>query len=425
MKLKLSGKLLLVGFVAMLSVILIARDVFSIAVSKFILLGICAAFLFVADDTIRISMISFLLPLMCGIPSTYVLFCIMGLLLLRNRLSITTVLYFSIFILLEFLGLAFGSTMLNSEVVKQILFVCIFFALLFTTEKVNYLQCMSLYFVGAILVCGVIVAYSLMRAPSDWLSLFSKGWYRFGDVALEDVQGMTLRLNSNSLAYFSLTGLFQGIILLTKEKGLKRWFVLSGTGFLAVAGILSVSRSWILVMLGCLGLFLISHLTNPKRILLISSVLVVFVGIGYFVAKTYPELLQGIITRMTHSSMEGGNGRVELMTEYADLLFGDLRMLLFGSGATYYRTAYGMTTSIHNGTLQIFLAYGIVGGSIFILGMVFSLRKGYATGRSSLIFWLPLIATVVFAQTIQFLNPCYLMLPYIIAVYAVRYGRMT
>jgi len=423
LKVSVNNKLLLTVFVIMLSMALIARDVFSLSVNKFILLGICTIFLFVADETTKISMISFLLPLMCGIPSTYVLLVIMCLLAIRNRFNATAVLYFVLFIAIELLGLAASSMSLNSNVIKQMLFVCVFFALLFTVEKVDYLQCMLLYFCGAILVCGVISAYSLMRAPADWLSLFAKGWYRFGDVALEEVEGMTLRLNSNSLAYFSLTGMLQGIILLTRVKKTAKGLVFGGVLFLAIAGVLSVSRSWILVTIGCLILLLFSQVTNPKHMLALCAGLVITGFGGYYLSQSVPELFQGIITRMTHSSIEGGNGRVDLMVEYFDLLFENARALLLGVGATYYRTAYGMTTSIHNGTMQVFLCYGLIGGGIFIIGMLMPLRKSVGEKRVNLIHWLPWIGTVVFVQTIQFLNPCYLMLPYIISVYAVKQGR--
>lgn len=423
MKVKANHNLLLIVFVAILSCALIARDVLSISVNKFILLGICSVFLFVADETTKISMIAFMLPLVCGLPSTYIFLVIIALMLLRNRINMITVVYFVVFIVLEFIGLAFGVHTLDNEVVKQILFTCVFFLLLFTDEHVDYLQCMKLYFAGAILVSFVISAYSIMRAPENWLSLFSKGWYRFGDVALEEVAGMTLRLNSNSLAYFSLTGMLHGVILLTKVKKAAKGFVFGGVIFLAVAGVLSVSRSWLLVAGGCLVLMLLSQITNPKRMIMLCVGLFVVAVVGISLAQRFPELFQGMVSRMTDSSIEGGNGRVDLMVEYFDLLFENARTALLGAGATYYRSAYGMTTSIHNGTLQIFLSYGIIGGALFIFGMLMPLRKKVGENRVNLINWIPWIGTVVFAQTIQFLNPCYLMLPYLISVYAVKQGR--
>ena len=425
MKVKANKNMLIMAFVILLSCALIARDVLSISVNKFILLGLCSAFLFVADETTKISMIAFMLPLVCGLPSTYIFLVIIALMLLRNRITAITIVYFVVFIVLEFIALAFSEHMLDNEVVKQLLFTCVFFLLLFTDEHVDYLQCMKLYFAGAILVSFVISAYSIMRAPENWLSLFAKGWYRFGDQALEDVQGMTLRLNSNSLAYFSLTGMLQGFIVVTKTKGISKIIAFLGVLFLAVAGLLSVSRSWLLVAAGCVFLLVFSQLKSAKGMLIISGVFVIAIIAGLALQKVFPELFAGMVTRMTSESLEGGNGRVESSTMYMDLFFESIRTMLVGAGATYYRTSLGMMKSTHNGTLQILMCYGLVGSLIFVGGMIAPLKRKVDEKRGTIMNWIPLIGTVVFVQTIQFINPCYLMLPYVIAVYAVKEGRRT
>lgn len=425
MKVKANRNLLLIAFVAILSCALIARDVLSISVNKFILLGICSVFLFVADETTKISMIAFMLPLVCGLPSTYIFLVIIALMLLRNRINATTVVYFVVFIVLEFIALAFSNHTLDNEVVKQLLFTCVFFLLLFTDEYVDYLQCMKLYFWGAILVSFVISAYSIMRAPENWLSLFAKGLYRFGDQALDDIQGMTLRLNSNSLAYFSLTGMLQGFIVVKRSNGLNKWFSLAGVLFLAIAGLLSVSRSWLLVAAGCICILIFALMKSAKGLFIMLGVLGVTFIVGVVVQQIFPELFIGMVTRMTSESFEGGNGRVEISAMYFDLFFNSIRTMLIGAGATYYRTALGMVKSAHNGTLQVLMCYGLIGSTVFVGGMLAPLKRKRNEQRGELINWIPLIGTVVFVQTIQFINPCYLMLPYVIAVYAVKEGRRT
>lgn len=423
MRVKADRKLLLITFVVLLSSVLIARDVFSLSINKFILLGICSVFLFVADETTKISMIAFMLPLVCGLPSTYIFLVIIALMLLRNRINTVTVVYFVVFIVLEFFALSFSEHTLDNEVVKQILFTCVFFLLLFTDERVDYFQCMKLYFVGSILVSFVISAYSIMRAPENWLSLFAKGWYRFGDQALEDVQGMTLRLNSNSLAYFSLTGMLQGFIIVTKAKGFSKVWAFLGVLFLAVAGLLSVSRSWLLVAAGCAFLLVCSQLKSAKGMLIMVGALGLATLTGLILQQVFPELFPGMITRMTSGSLEGGNGRVESSTMYLDLFFENIRLMLVGAGATYYRTSLDMMKATHNGTLQLLICYGLLGSSTFIYGLYLPLKRKLGEKREGLMNWIPLIGTVAFVQTIQFVNPCYLMLPYVISVYAVKAGR--
>lgn len=424
MKLKLNSKLLLTGFVILLSMALIARDVFSISVNKFIVLGICTVFLFAADETARLSMISFLLPLMCGIPSTYVLLVILILFAMRNRLKPMTIVLFVVFIMLEFIALSYVRVSLSSTLIKQLLFICVFFSMLFTVEKIDYRQCLVMYFIGALLVCFVIDAYSILRAPDNWMEQFAKGWYRFGNVALEDVDGMTLRLNPNSLAYFSMSGLFVGLILVARSRGLLRGVYIAGTVFLAVSGILSVSRTWIFVTGGCIALLMLSYCANPRHIgiaLLIAGSVVVAV---WLVQRYYPDLLAGMTTRMTSSTLEGGNGRVDLMYAYLEAMLSDPRIFLLGTGATHYKLIVAAENSVHNGTLQIFMSYGIFGGCFFIGGMLYPLVQIWKSCRVKLISWLPFIGIVLYAQTIQFINPCYLMMPYVIAIYAIYEGKI-
>ena len=99
-------------------------------------------------------------------------------------------------------------------------------------------------------------------------------------------------------------------------------------------------------------------------------------------------------------------------------------MLLFGSGAAHYRQAYHMPTSIHNGSMQVLLSYGIVGGLLFAFGMAEPVYHTiyFAEKRIKLFYWLPMLSIVLFVQTIQFVNPAYLMMPYIIGVYSIQLG---
>ena len=64
---------------------------------------------------------------------------------------------------------------------------------------------------------------------------------------------------------------------------------------------------------------------------------------------------------------------------------------------------------------------GIIVATIFI-GNLSAPVVGAVRNKVKLIYWLPIIVVVAFTQTIQFLNPYMLMLPYAIGVYALRMG---
>ncbi len=58
----------------------------------------------------------------------------------------------------------------------------------------------------------------------------------------------------------------------------------------------------------------------------------------------------------------------------------------------------------------------------FIISLIMPLRNIYLRGIG-LIAWLPLVSVILFTQTIQFVDPHMLMLPYVIGVYSLRLGE--
>lgn len=200
-KIRQGQQMLTACFCILLTLMLVARDIFSISISKYILLLIVALFIAIAPYESVIDMVAFMLPLLCGLPSNYIFVLLLIKMALCKKIDRKITIVYIVFVMVwEIAGITFYTQLLDNEVVKQIVFTWTFFSLLFSNEEFDYFRKLELYLWGTVLVCGVIVSYSILRAPSNWLYLFSKGWYRFGDVALDDIDGMTLRLNSNSLA---------------------------------------------------------------------------------------------------------------------------------------------------------------------------------------------------------------------------------
>lgn len=424
-KIRQGQQMLTACFCILLTLMLVARDIFSISVSKYILLLIVALFIAIVPYESVIDMVAFMLPLLCGLPSNYIFVLLLIKMALCKKIDRKITIVYIVFVMVwEIAGITFYTQLLDNEVVKQIVFTWTFFSLLFSNEEFDYFRKLELYLLGTVLVCGVIVSYSILRAPSNWLYLFSKGWYRFGDVALDDIDGMTLRLNSNSLAYFSIIGIMVAIVLIRSRKSKMNVLYATMAFFLVIAGFLSVSRSWILVAILCSLIWLVSEMKGVKGM---GITILAFAFGGFLVSKiiaSYPELLGGILARLTDKSAEGGNGRTELLIEYGSRITNNVGMLLFGSGAAHYRQAYHMPTSIHNGSMQVLLSYGIVGGLLFAFGMAEPVYHTiyFTEKRIKLFYWLPMLSIVLFVQTIQFVNPAYLMMPYIIGVYSIQLG---
>lgn len=418
-------KLLTYLFCTILTIFLVLRDIFAVSINKYLYLVVVIVFMGIASYEVAMDMMSFILPLLCGLPSNYIfIFFLLKMIWSKKINKKITVIYLFYILLWEVSGILLYTQLLDNELLKQVVFTWIFFSILFCEGKMDYYNKLKMYLLGTVLVCLVIIIYSISRAPSNWLYLFSQGWYRFGDVALDGIDGMTLRLNSNSLAYFSIIGIMVAIVLIRSRKGLINIIYSIFAFILIIAGFLSVSRSWILVAVFCSFIWILSEMKGIKG--LIITILSFLIG-GFLISRIiaeYPELLDGILARLMDKSAAGGNGRTELMSEYGKRIIDNVGLLLFGSGAAHYRQAYKMDTSIHNGSMQILLSYGVIGGGIFIIGMVYPLYRliHNSTKKIKLFYWLPLFSIIMFAQTIQFVNPAYLMMPYIIGVYAIRLG---
>ena len=94
------------------------------------------------------------------------------------------------------------------------------FAFVYEVADVDYMLCVKIFFYGVCLLCAVIMLNALSKAPSNWLTLFAKGQFRIGQTHMTEIEGMALSLNANSLAYYSITGIACGILLV--EKGSKK-----------------------------------------------------------------------------------------------------------------------------------------------------------------------------------------------------------
>ena len=402
---------------------LILRDIFSITVNKFIIFGLCSLMILNSSEDNLSEFICFLLPLMSGLPSTYVLLLIVIVYIIEGKFNKYSIGISFFIILIELINCLRIEASFDSNVIKQILFMIVFFLMIYDHTKINYLNCMKMFFYGTLLVCFIIITYSIMRAPNDWLYLFSKGWYRFGDVALEEVSSMTLRLNSNSLAYISLAGLMVGLVIIQYIKENKFIFKI-GLLFLFVSGLLSLSRSWILVLLIIFVLYGLSLLKSKVSIKSIFKIVVFFILFSSFIFFLYVnmgEIIEGFSTRLMRKDIIGGNGRINLSLEYIDAyLQADFFTILFGSGASNYKIIYNMMESIHAGFLQIIVCYGIIGGLFFILFMFLPL---FNNRKTRFLYYLPLLSVLLFTQTIQFINPPYLMMPYIVAIYCINLGK--
>lgn len=406
-----------------LSLMLVVRDIGGIQLNKYLYLVFVVGCMALANYHTLVSMVCFVLPLVCGLPATYIMPCVLILLVFkRGRLRLTSIFFVVCLSMLEILASFWYPNANTPDIVQYISFVAVMILLIHDSVELDYERCVRMYLYGVLLLCAVIVVVTLENAPSNWLDMFARGTFRFGEVEKEFEGALNLTLNTNSLAYYSITGIACGVFLAERRKGVARGVYIAIAVFAGTAGFFTVSRSWLLVTALCLLLYIISKLRNPKQFFVLTGVLLLIVAVGTILVQRNPRLLDGFVARFTSDDIETGNGRTDVFWNYMEYYFSDPRYILFGTGVCQYRQVLKTTLSMHNGTQQILVCTGVIGFAIYMCALIPPVLQVRKKGKRPFAAWLPLLGTVSFVQTIQFLNPTMLMLPYIICVFALRAG---
>lgn len=417
-----TDKWLLYGMAAGLNILLILRDVNGISISKFIYFGYVAVFMAAANYQVLVKMICFLLPLVCGLPGTYIMLFAFALLLIkRGGFKLRQIIPILLILALELLASLWYPSADFVAIVNYVSFAAVMIFLIQDDGSIDYRHCVMMYLLATALLCYVILAATFADAPKNWMKLFANGQFRIGDQHIE-TDAMTLKLNANSLAYYSVVGIACGLLLTEKAKGGKKVWYIALTLLFAAAGFLTVSRSWLLIAAACLLLYILSKLRSPKQFLILFLVLAVVTVwlVNYF--GNNPELLAGFESRFAEDTVQSGGSRTDIFQRYMDIFVSNLRFVLFGTGVTQYTAVTETIGSIHNGTQQILVCCGLIGFALYMVVLFGPVIKANRGKKIPLTYWLPLLSVIAFTQTIQFLNPTMLMLPYIIGIYALRTG---
>ena len=106
-----------------------------------------------------------------------------------------------------------------------------------------------------------------------------------------------------------------------------------------------------------------------------------------------------------------------------EFLWNNPSRLIFGTGSIFYRQVCNLSHSMHNGVQQILVSYGILGFIPMLVVLIRPIIKYFKKNKFELLKLLPILAVFMFIQTIQFLNPNNLLLPYAVAVLCMRIDK--
>lgn len=410
----------------LIPLLIIFRDIFGFGINKLIFIGLQIIFVLLSSKKDLIYIIVFIFPFLCGIPGTYIMLINLVAYIYKFRQINRSIFIFILyaFILEVFFAIIFKNFQIV-DTLQYIEYLMIFLLLIYSKNSLNYKKLLQISVVSFLSVVSIIGIESIQKAPSNWFFLFRKGWYRFGNAFRSIEDGMILSLNSNNLAYYCIVGLSISLLLFLREKNkIGKILYTFCVGIFFIVGILSLSRAFILTFLIVVFLMFIANTKSLKKILLGLFFMVIFTIFIMIILERNSMILEGIMARFTDETMRTGGGRTSLAVSTFMEWIGNSFYFLFGTSVSSYdKTLVGIKGKIHCGLLQILYVYGIIAAPILLYILfkpVYILWRKY---KIEMVYFIPWVSVIIFTQTIQFLNPTFLMFPYLIGLYSIKYGK--
>lgn len=282
----------------------------------------------------------------------------------------------------------------------------IFFYYFFTnTSNVYNKETIFFYSIG-LGVTIFILSVGVLQNPLD-LIFDSTSDIRMSMGFSEDHTETHFSINANNLAYLSIVLL--SLVLFLRTKIFQSRIIFYALLIISLlGGILSSSRTWILLcVLVFIVLFLFINFKSKLKALAVSVVILVLAL--YLFPMFFNIAFDGIRERFELGNLETAGNRTVLFEEYSNFMSEHSEYILTGTGAIYYKNVAQCSNSCHNAFQQIYVAYGIFGCLFFITAFFISIRRRETS--SSFLNYIPFISAIIFIQSIQFLNPFYLMIP--------------
>ena len=418
-------EVLLIVFCILFTTILYYRDFTATDFNKIYLVVMVSVTAMILDYKHIIYLLCFLFPLSCGIPGNYIYPLLCLLLVAKDKeFSVRKLMFFVVIFFCEIAHYAFYD--FDVRVAEVIGYSSFLFMLSYLvgdrSDDVDYAKCLTYFSIGVAIVLLAIVINTELMMSQIMISPMNEN-IRLGDTtAFEDieVERMKFSLNANTIGYYSIAAI-SCLLVLQYYKKINPILFLSIFAISFYGGVLSISRTWIMLMVVSIIVYLGLQQRDRFRGLLLIGILVI--GVICFLSKN-AELLDLFIARFTDDTknIETAGGRTIIFSKYNEYLADNPISLIAGTGAVYYRNVTQMYESTHNAIQQIVVSYGLLGLGLFLYAFINSAKK-YGS-KKELVTWLPICMTVLFVQTIQILNPYSLMCPIIVAFFALKLGSI-
>lgn len=409
---KLASDVTLVAFIVLFSFLILIRDLGVATVSRAFFVVLTLLISVVLPYKSLRSFSFFYIVGGAGVYGGALAIIVVALLMKLEKKNIYQFVFTLIILLLELIH--FSTYSFNVEFNKYLvfsIFISFFFFLLFDDNYNNneIYNDLRYYVLGTAVALFIIILHSVL--------LFGVAETLLGSARLgagfeeeEMSEGMT-ELNANYMGYYSIVAI--ALLLFIKNLFNKNWLKYVLLTVLVLAGIMSSSRTWLLIM----ALVVIIHfIVGQKRT---KFEIIVFVLLLIVFASRFTNYTDAFIgrfeNRFEEENLSTVGRRTDIFAEYNQFLNEHPEKMMFGTGCIYYKKICNIAYSTHNGTQQLIVCCGLFGLIVFAwCGVVFYRR--YYTKAVGFLVYVPFFICVLFLQTIQFIYPTSLMLPLVAAL---------
>lgn len=396
--------------ILILTIILFSGNVALFNTSKIVDIFCLVSFPFL-DISGLMMVVAFLTPINSGITVLYI-FGYIALLILAKDSKLNVKILLSVFALAIY-ELLFSASMPEFSGTSFFTYIIVFFLFVYGMNKpnMNYKRICFAYIAGVVLL---LVTVFVTASQTHTLEAILSGGVRIGVHGEQDVLGGNIALmtdNANNLGYHSCTAIVMSILLLSKAKMSTKIALTIAITINVFIGAFTISRTWfLLTAIGVILVFLFGY-HGVHRIILLISLGIVLVAIITLLGAT--NILDAFFARFDQISEDA---RTQLLQEYLGFLWQNPSRFLFGTGALYYKEVCMADEAIHTGSAQILVSYGLLGALFWLWLLLSPITSHLRTKKIEFRALIPLLVVIAFTQTIQFINPYMLMMPYMIAI---------
>ena len=395
-----------------LMVLFAIRDIGGIAINPYLLTMIMSGIAIMLPYQQLVSYVFFMLPLSCGIQS-FVWVVILGCLLLRRKkVPIKSIVLAMIFVLLELLDQAHHPAFDTIAKNTIFYFVSLFIVFISTIDydtNTDHAQNVRYFIYGTAFLFIMIFGRVILDSGLDELLT---GALRYKMDTKDLANDYVFFTNANNIGLYSATCVACLLIGIKHIQISKMLYVILFI-IIVAGGALSFSRTWLLMSALSVVLFLA---LSPKNKKFVSALLFIVIAAVIVMNTTvFDPIYEVFETRLTSEDISDGAGRTDLFKLYHNFFSEHPEYWVTGTGAVYYLKVCAQPNSIHNMLQQIYIAYGLIGICVFMYYFVEILLR-CKRFVWSMVQYIPFIVYIIFAQTLQFVNPIFCMYPLALVV---------